>query len=229
MLLETYSNFLPLSNNPPPSPLMTPCAKSRHPWAYKMHHSADIVCVCVMDLYRRLWRIDHIWLSRVIAYSPCINVVCQAVNIQYTIGMNRLWVKYFNFYMEQISYSKDESRSARQEIPCLLGGPNAHYHVQNTQKCITILSQLNLIDILTSCSLNNHFNSILPSINNLPRGLSPSGFPTQMFCDRFTYFMPKTNKPSVQSTQQPDRTIIVHASPNTIMVITSTRMRLVVK
>jgi hypothetical protein len=83
---------------------------------------------------------------------------------------------------EQSPHWEAGSCSAGQEIPRHLRNRKVLSHIQKNQPLGSILSPLKPLLNLTPYFLKDHFNIILPSTPNLPSGLSPSGFPTKIFC-----------------------------------------------
>jgi hypothetical protein len=80
--------------------------------------------------------------------------------------------------MEQSPSWEADSRSAAQEIICLVWTRKVHYCVHNIPQVDPILSQMN--PIYTFSQFKSHFNIIHHSIPSLPSGLFPSGFQTKL-------------------------------------------------
>jgi hypothetical protein len=80
--------------------------------------------------------------------------------------------------MEQSPSWEAKSRSASQEILCLLWNPKVYYRVHKNQPLFPILSQMNqtshTISLKSILILSSHLRLDLPS------GLFPSGFPTKI-------------------------------------------------
>jgi hypothetical protein len=78
--------------------------------------------------------------------------------------------------MVESSHSEDNSRSASQEIACLLQKPKLYYHIHKSLPLLPILSQMNPVHTLISYIYKNEFNIILPPVV----GLRLSGFLTKI-------------------------------------------------
>jgi hypothetical protein len=79
-----------------------------------------------------------------------------------------------NFTKQSTSWEAD-SRLICQEIPYLLWNAKVHYHVHKNPPMVPILSQMNLVHILTPYVFKVHFSIILPSMLSSPKQIFLSG------------------------------------------------------
>jgi hypothetical protein len=71
--------------------------------------------------------------------------------------------------MEQDPSWESDSHSVNQEISPVLWNPKVHYHVHKNPPVDSILSQMNLVYILTPYFFKINFNIILPSMSRFPK------------------------------------------------------------
>jgi hypothetical protein len=84
--------------------------------------------------------------------------------------------------MEHSPSQETNSCSASQEIPRLLWNPKVHYRIHQSSPPITVLSQINPIQMLRSNFRKTHFNFniVLPSTSRSSRDILSSGYPIKI-------------------------------------------------
>jgi hypothetical protein len=78
--------------------------------------------------------------------------------------------------MEQCSSRQGTSSSASQEIFHLLQNPKFRYHIRKSLPAVSIMGQMNQVNIFPSYFFKIYLNIILPLTPSIPSGLFPSGF-----------------------------------------------------
>jgi hypothetical protein len=78
-------------------------------------------------------------------------------------------------------YWEANSRSTGQETPCLSCNPDVHYRDHKMPPLEPVMSQINLIHILTPQFYKIHFNIIVPSTSKSSKWSRPFRFSDQIF------------------------------------------------
>jgi hypothetical protein len=86
-----------------------------------------------------------------------------------------------------------------------------HYHFHNRPPLVTVLCQINPVNLLQTCSFRVRFSIIFPSSRRLPSVLLPSYFPTMSLLP-CTYKMPR---PSCLSSCTTGEQLVMHSPVTT--------------
>ena len=99
------------------------------------------------------------------------NWICFYPRVESWRGTNRKGL--FTGSMERCPVPAAPSVSARQEITRILWKPEVHYNAHNSPPLVPVLSQINPVHALPSCSFSIYSNNILPLTDSCAK-LSPN-------------------------------------------------------